>query len=239
MDKRPDYNLNQSLLVLALIFFLLGCFGGPLHAQSQEAKELYNEGLLYAAGEGRVKNEAKARALFEKASEKGHPNASLSLFWMLTEGVGGPVDFEKATRELFKAALGEVPEAQFNVGIMYLQGLGSEKSTLEALKWLKKAAIQGHRDAQYTLGQIYNQNLEVEDAPRNIFEAIKWFKMAAKQGDGQACVGLALIYLGIGNTEIKPDEKEAEKWIRRAQELGIDIAGKLQKASKELSDKGF
>lgn len=231
---------TQGLLVSSLILFFVTASAAPLNAQSQEAQSFYNEGLKYYSGEGQIKDEAKARALFEIASEKGHANASFLLAQMLIHGVGGVEDTNRGMAELIKAAKGNVQEAQFWVAGLYLEGAfpkNGSSQPLEAVYWLKKAAVQGHKDSQYTLGELYLgvfkklNGQPVTDVPEDGVEAVKWFNLAAANDDAEACFRLFMIYT-TGWGDIMPDRTEAAKWFVKAKGLGLDPTDRLRRLSK-------
>lgn len=106
---------------------------------------------------------------------------------MYNDGLGVPVDYEKARKWYAKAAEQGFADAQNNLVCMYVKGEGVPVDYVVARKWFTKAAEQGLADSQYNLGKIYHLGkgvlVDIETARR-------WYNKALEQGFEDAKEGL-------------------------------------------------
>ena len=110
-------------------------------------------GILYAAGSGVAKDDAQARALFERAAAAGNPRGVTRLTALANSGTAGPPeDPAQARAMLAKAAEANSAEAQFQLGVMYAEGTGGAKDDIAARALFEKAAAQNHAEALDWLG---------------------------------------------------------------------------------------
>ncbi len=81
--------------------------------------------------------------------------------------------------------------------------------------WLRHALESGDADARFNVGLLflYGQGLDI-----NVAEAKFWFEIAAEKGHMEAMTNLGSLYAQNGDLE------SAEKWFRRASELGDEMA---------------
>jgi TPR repeat protein len=103
-------------------------------------------GVAYASGTGVPKDEAQARALFEKAAAAGNARGVTNLA-ALGGGAGLPADPVKARTLLAKGAEGNSAEAQYQLGLMLAEGSGGPKDEAGARALFEKAAAQNHPGA--------------------------------------------------------------------------------------------
>jgi len=96
----------------------------------------------------------------------------------------------------------------------------------EATRWYLKAAQKGHPEAQYRLAGIYYNTEENED------KYFEWLQKSAKNGYPDAALELGEFFQN-GSTSGNPDLDEAEKWYRKAVELGAYGAQKALDALEE------
>ena len=147
--------------------------------------------------------------------------------------------------------------SQFILGSTYLQGKGVEQDFAEARKWLSLAKKNGIALADDLLKQL--DLLEKKKAPakgnaksggleaeqkefrdgiaaydrKEFGEAVKLFRAGAEKGGAEAQMMLAYcLEYGIG---IEKDEKEAEKWMKKAVDAGNAVAQAMY-ASHWLKD---
>ncbi|NBY28283.1 MAG: sel1 repeat family protein [Betaproteobacteria bacterium] len=138
---------------------------------------------------------------------------------MYSNGVGIPLDMDKAYQCYEAAAkLGDAA-AQYNLGVLYSSAQGPERSDEKALHWYRKAAEQGDAAAQFNLGLMYatGQGVEQNDA-----SALEWYQLAADQGDAQAQYNLGvMIAIGQGT---QPSRTVAMQWLQLAADQGDVLA---------------
>lgn len=139
---------------------------------------------LYFTGAGDVpRDQAKARAILEKASRHGDVNAEVFLGDLYFRSY----DVPEATKLWEEAAKKNNNIAQFKLGYLYIQGMGMFKLFLDkkkGLMYLNQSADNGNIRAMLTLGDIY-YNGKYEIKP-NKEKAIGYFKRAKAAGDSQA-----------------------------------------------------
>lgn len=107
---------------------------------------------------------------------------------MYNNGLGVPVDHEKARKWYIKAAKHGFADAQNNLGCMYAKGDGVPVDYVTARRWFTKAAEQGFADSQYNLGKIYHLGKGV---PVDLETARIWYTKALEQGLEEAKEGLS------------------------------------------------
>jgi TPR repeat protein len=147
-------------------------------------------GILYAAGSGVDKDEAQARALFERAAAAGNPRGVTRLTALSSGGGGGggpPTDPAQARAMLAKAAEANSAEAQYQLGVMYAEGTGGPKDDVAARAMFEKAAAQGHAEALDWLGSFV---LSGRGGPQDTSAAKGYYEKAAALGNEDAKAAL-------------------------------------------------
>ncbi len=124
-----------------------------------------------------------ARKYWEDASADGNMSASYNLASILSRGLGGEADQQRALGLYRVAADAGLAVAQHNLALAYYAGNGVEKNNILAQAWWERAARQGHVQAQYNLGALLWNG---EGVKRNEAEAIKLFRKASDAGNLQA-----------------------------------------------------
>src|SRR5207302_5142378 len=110
----------------------------------------FNLGVLYANGNGVVKDMSKAAELYQKAADHGNASAQSALAYLCYNGHGMMApDASKAAELAQKAADKGIPDAQALLGYLYSKGKGVPKNVYKAADLLKKAADRGLAHAQY------------------------------------------------------------------------------------------
>ena len=125
-------------------------------------EQLFALGLLCERGAGVVKDEERARVLYQKAAKKGHPMAKFQLAAMYEEGRGGgsaSMEESYATKalDLYKeAAEAGFANAQYKMGRLYEIGnnVVGDKNIELAIQYYKQAAFGGHALAVYRLSYL-------------------------------------------------------------------------------------
>mmetsp|Transcript_24871 Transcript_24871/g.61674 ORF Transcript_24871/g.61674 Transcript_24871/m.61674 type:complete len:372 (-) Transcript_24871:208-1323(-) len=146
------------------------------HAAAQgDANAASNLGILYARGDGVLRDLHEAVRWWFAAAEQGNTRAAFFLAQALHQGEGAAKDAEQSERWYrFAAERGEVA-AQRDLGILYLVD-----RPVEAASWLRLAAEQGSPGAAFRLATLLcdgSQALQDHD------EAARWFHRAAEQDD--------------------------------------------------------
>lgn len=126
---------------------------------------------------------AQAREYWERATADGNMSAAYNLGIILSRGLGGAADPERAVSLFRVAADAGIAVAQHNLALAYYAGNGVEKNNAKASIWWERAARHGHAQAQYNLGALLWNG---EGIKKNEAEAIKLFRKASDAGNIQA-----------------------------------------------------
>jgi len=160
---------------------------------------------------------------YTEAANRGHVEAPFRLAEMFERGKGVVANKAEARKWYFLAATrgnqraahwcrsraekGD-PACQFTMG----QLTEARRDFVQAAKWYRLAAAQGHGEAHGRFVALYN-NPAVRER----------FRVAAEAGNVEACGQLSYLYKnGLG---VPQSDEEAERWIRKANEVarqGLD-----------------
>ena len=143
-------------------------------------------GLALATGQGVGKDEAQARALFERAAEAGNPRGALNLTALAGTG-GAPVEATRTRALLARAAETNSAEAQFQLGMMSAEGIGGPQDDVAARAWFAKAAAQDHAGALERMGAFAQAG---RGGPRDTSAAKAYYEKAAALGNEDAKAAL-------------------------------------------------
>jgi len=143
-------------------------------------------GVALATGQGVGKDEAQARALFERAAEAGNPRGALNLMALAGSG-SAPVDAARTRALLARAAETNSAEAQFQLGMMSAEGIGGPQDDVAARAWFAKAAAQDHAGALERMGAFAQAG---RGGPRDTSAAKTYYEKAAVLGNEDAKVAL-------------------------------------------------
>jgi len=122
-------------------------------------------GLMYANGQGVLKDDKEAVKWVRKAAEQGHASAQYNLGVMYDNGRGVLKDDKEAVKWYRKAAEQGHASAQYNLGVMYINGDGVLKDLSKAKYWTKKSYENPDADAD---------TKEVAEENWNTFELWKY-----------------------------------------------------------------
>lgn len=217
----------MSKLWLSLIFivFLAGCqqkTATPLSANSEDclsdtqcaevaeqgnAIEWVDAGIRYAAGDGVPVDYKKALYLYQKAADKGVPEAQYNVGMMYFTGQGVPQDYQQAYGWFIKAANSpkEMSPARLALGTMYFDGHGVEKDYVQAITWFKKAGknSRDYRDASAKaflfLGQIYYHGIGMTKDNQTAFA---WFYFSTRLGNQEGKRSFVIIQSKLSKTQL-------------------------------------
>lgn len=218
-------------------YYLGECYNGAEDAaiaamQNAMAMAFGGEGSK-ESGFGAPRDQAMAKAWYEKAWELGYPEAGFELGEMASQDeMEEKRDYmlQAAERGSIRAAcwLGAINGGQFNLGM----GLGIRVNELsandnnwnggdyvESARWYRMAAEQNNAVAAHYLGCYYATGRGVEI---DCDEALKWLKKSGELGNACAYLMLGKYYARGFGFDLNYDE--ALKWYRQAKEIGNEKA---------------
>lgn len=163
---------------------------------------LHNLATCFWSGNGRPKDQAKARELYIQAAERGWRMSFCAYGNMLVRGEGGPIDAEEGLRLCRMTALTGDADAQTDYGTYLLTGQGTERDPVAARFVLEQAGAQGQANASFLLGQIYTKG---DGTRADDGVAAEWFEKAYDNGRGDAAFEVAKSYFRQG---YKPNDDE-------------------------------
>jgi len=152
------------------------------------------------------------------AAKKGDPEAQMFLGISYENGLGIPVDLEKAIYWFKEAAGNGLAEAQNILGSYYETGKVVKQDFREAIILFTKAAEQGHVYAQYELGSLYCRGIE---GVHNLKESLYWFTKAAEQGFAKAQHNVGVFHENGYGLPVPEDPYGAIHWYTKAAEQGL------------------
>lgn len=229
-------NIRQQLKRKFLLPLAITVVGGaglmlhplPVHADSAEAKTLYQQGdfvgafdiweklaeagdpvaqfnlaTLYETGRGVDRNPDRVRVLLMQAAGKNYAPALHNLALIQFE--------EDNTLQAFKylkqAAEQKFTASLYTLGKFYQFGINGAKKPELAFQYIGEAAEVGHIQAQYNMGKMYRDGFGIT---RDDAASFRWFLRAAKQGSQKAQAKLVIRYAeGMG---VHKDQVSALKW---------------------------
>lgn len=172
--------------------------------------------------------------ILEEEAAKGSPETQLALGLMFYSGLQVPVDKEKGSEYIKKAAENGNAQAQYLYSGIIL-GAGNEKEPsqqqlLEAADWIKKSADGGFLTAVSTLANMYAEGKILQ---KDVKKSQHYFLKAAEMGDVQSQLTIA----GIYHFSMGMDRTIGYAWYKVAEQNGnvyaAEAAGKL---FEELSE---
>jgi TPR repeat protein len=148
-----------------------------LQAEHGDVVSEYNLGNCYYNGQGTQPDPVEAVIWFNKAADKGLPQAQYNLAIAYYVGKGVGQDFVKAFTYFKKAADQGLAPAEHKVGLCYYFGEGVDKDYGKAFAWARKAAWQSFAPAQGIVGNYYYQGKGVSP---NLVESYAYYVLAVK-----------------------------------------------------------
>lgn len=178
-------------------------------------------GILYEEGLSVPQDYKQAQQWFEKAAQKGNPDAMIRLafFYSSNEEKNDACFQEKAVETYKKQAEKGDSEAMFKLSIAYGSPLALDESNLSDY-WLKKSAENGNNKAMYMLGYEQLAGIYGEE---NHSQAVHWFERAAEKGHVKAMFYLGNIYYS-GSGNVAQNDKKARHWFTVACDNGYSDA---------------
>ena len=194
-----------------------------------EPTALHQQGLLLSS-DPLVRDEAAARAVFERAARMGLAAAQYSLGYMHHRGRGGPADPTEAKR-WYRLAAEQGDRSAHATG----QG-GLRRDEAAAVPYLEKAAAQGQNEAIVLLGGYYEDGRG--GLERNLETAMKLYLKAAKRGSGKAKQAASDLY-EHGSYRGPLMQEARAVWEERQEKMGArEKAYRRTNSSSTLSNKG-
>ena len=193
-------------------------------AEKAEHRGLYQRAFDYylkAAEHGELDKAQYKVGEYYYAFCKGEGKIDFNL--TIEEGISNAISYYEMA-----ANQGNI-NAQIDLYEIFYVGEYVEENDKEAFKWIKMAAQQGNAEAECSIAHAYVFGTGVE---ADYEEAVKWYEKAAEQGCKEAIRELGFAYR-TGDLHLYPsdeksfyyymegegvrkNQKEAEKWYRKA-----------------------
>jgi TPR repeat protein len=183
-SRRALYQLGRAYVANQQLPEAVGAYRKAADKGSTSA--MVELGVLLATGAGIPKDQAQARALFERAAEAGNPRGATNLM-ALAEGGGAPADPVKARAMLARAAETNSAEAQYQLGMMIAEGIGGPKDDGAARVLFERASAQGHAGALERMGAFAQSG---RGGPQDSSAAKAYYEKAAALGNEDAKAAL-------------------------------------------------
>ena len=178
----------------------------------------HNLARCHERGDGRPKDLARSRVLYEQAAALGWVQAKCALGNLLIGGQGGPADAMRGVALCREAAEAGNANAQADYGIFLLRGKVVPKDMVEARRWLTLAAEQKQANAAFLVAQIHWYG---DGTPKDAATAERWWRGAYEGGRRDAAIHVAQAIF----RQMAPDGKviadrglipEYMRWLRVA-----------------------
>lgn len=172
--------------------------------------------------------------LLEDEAAKGNPETQLALGLMFYSGMQVPIDKEKGSQYIKKAAENGNAQAQYIYSGIVLgadSGIAPSKEQLiEAASWIQKSADGGFLKAITTIATMYAEGKIYQmDSKKSQY----YFLKAAEMGDSQS----QLVIAGIYHFSIGMDRTIGYAWYKVAEHNGNEYAAETSaKLYDEFSD---
>jgi uncharacterized protein len=181
--RRALYQLGRAYLANQQIPEAVAAFRKAADKGSSSA--MVEVGVMLATGTGVAKDEAQARALFERAVAAGNPRGATNL--VALSGSGGATGDPARTRALLTQAAENSAEAQYQLGLMFADGVGGPKDDAAARAMFEKAAARSHAGALEQMGAFAQNG---RGGPKDTNAAKAYYEKAAALGSEDAKAAL-------------------------------------------------
>jgi TPR repeat protein len=148
--------------------------------------------------------------LLVSSAAAGHADAANRIGYQYDQGLGVPLDKEKARAYFEIAAEAGLPKARYNLAKTILQGDNPENE--RAVELLGQAAAEGIELAAFALGSIYYDGLYGQE--KNLPLALWYFEQSANSGNPEAQNFCGAMYETAEGTRM--DVRAAAQWYRSA-----------------------
>lgn len=201
-------------------------------AAKDDAEALFILARLAATGRGMDQSDNEAFKYMSRAAELGSPEAQYALANMLADGKGTPRDTEAAMMWGRKAAEQGYAPAQFVMGRALISSMDQESKN-EGINLLSKAAQAGQVDAVLLLATAIGKGEYglMKDEARAEELLLLW----AEKGNAKCQFVLAALYQhGDSFADRRGD---AQIWLKRAADNGIEEAKKIMREAELTGDR--
>ncbi len=219
-----------------------GLTGARARAERGDATAQYMLGLAYSfglrlkPGVALPEDWEVAADWLQKALLGGEIRAANTLGYIYWQGKIGPPNPKEAARIWTAAAERNVASSIANLATLYRDGTaGVPKDVAKAIELFERAGAAKNGRAYVNLGWLHSDSNEKDYYDPQ--KAVAYFKLADALNEARGAYELSVIYR-YGNGTIKADEAEANKWLRRAVQLGHSTAA-VELAERALERKGF
>lgn len=172
-------------------------------------------GMLYDAGNGVTRDQARAASLYRKAAEQHHLIAQLFLGVLYYSGQGVKKDPGAAAHWFQAPADSGNDQAQFYLGSLYASGEGVKQDDSTAIHYLSQAAAQRHTRAMGMLATALFSRSH-GDGDQDLVDAYTWSHLAAEMDQVQAMTSArAVIEQYCNDDQKKRGKKAMAEWKRR------------------------
>jgi len=176
-------------------------------------------GWMHANGQGAVKDEAKAIALFGQACDLGVGRACGELGDRHAKGRGVKKDFAKSVEPYRKACELKEGYACHSLGFLHANGWGTAKDPAHAVLLYRKACELGDVMGCQFMGWSYSSGTGVAKEEAKAAEA---YRKACDKGDAYSCGSLGMLY--SADQGLPKDEARAFQLYQKACDLN-DVSG--------------
>lgn len=133
--------------------------------------------IIYAEGNGAIRDDAEALRLFRLAADKGNAAAQSYLGMFYSEGDRVTKDEAEGVRWFRLAANQGASDAQFALSAMYFAGRGVPRDRITALMWMNIAEANGNEALA-----AHRDSVEQPMTPEEISEATRLAKLCMASG---------------------------------------------------------
>ncbi|MDB6134055.1 MAG: Sel1 domain protein repeat-containing protein [Verrucomicrobiales bacterium] len=176
--------------------------------------QLYLDGLPAL---GLTKDQAKARAWFEKSAAKGDADAAWSIAAMLAnKPQATAAEVQEAIPWLEKAVKAENLPALVNYGLRLATGAGLDADPTRGISMLQTAVAKGSPQAVMAMAGLYETGGGVK---KDFKKAFEMYEKAANAGDSTAYNKLG--YLSENGMGVEKDEVKAAGYYKKGAEADI------------------
>ncbi len=210
-------------------------------AMNSSANEQFEAGLLFGRGKDVKRDFSRCVALFERAAEKGHPDAAFLLGTIYLKGgkfytevkteseYGGikipaefPYDITRAFHYFLISGSKGDKLSQDVCAIIKNRLIESKADSAKADKmrqYLEDSSRNGNALAKRFLGELYSEGRLVENDDHKAFS---FFKESAELGDAWSQYSTARKYIsGLG---VEQNTAKGFEWMKKAAEQNLAVA---------------
>jgi TPR repeat protein len=221
----------QSPVIDEIISKILVDKEGSIENLSADELVRMGKSLLRSKGRGDNIENKKAYDCFQKASLKGHPEATWMMYNCIIYADGTSFDHENSRRALINAAKLGYPEAQYRYAISLISGEYGTPDITEGISWGREAMDQGLVQGDELIAAYWFNSCR-DGIASGILRSID-YKISTNQfnhllgecnnGNTNAMYAIYQI-LSKGRYKSKTDLDIAYKWLYKAIEQGSLIA---------------